>query len=166
MSAATVYLALGSNLGDRRAHLSDAIRQLGKHVNVEQPSSIYETEPAYVTDQPRFYNMVLRGTTSLSPEELLRFVKNIEQQMGRITTQRYGPRPIDIDILVYGDLQLDQPDLTIPHPLITERAFVLMPLAEIAPNLVLPGQQDTVEVLAEQVDMEGEVLNIIKDQTV
>ncbi len=161
MNGATVYLALGSNLGNRRVNLREATHHLWQHVVVERLSSIYETAPAYVTDQPRFLNMVLRGTTTLSPRELLHLAKSIEQQMGRTTIQRYGPRLIDIDILAYDNVQLHEPDLTIPHPLISERAFVLAPLAEIAPDLVLPGQAKTVQILAQQFGTEGEVLSIV-----
>ncbi len=167
MNGSTVYLALGSNLGDRRANLIDALNQLRHQVRIEQVSSIYETEPAYVTDQPRFFNMVLRGRTRLAPADLLHFAKSIERRMGRTHGQRYGPRPIDIDILTYDDLQLElaQPALTIPHPLITERAFVLEPLAEIAPDLILPGQQVSVVELAQQVDRKGEVVRRIRGLT-
>jgi 2-amino-4-hydroxy-6-hydroxymethyldihydropteridine diphosphokinase len=161
MNAAIVYLALGSNLGDRRANLLAAIDQLKQQVTVEQVSSIYETEPAYITDQPRFYNMVLRGSTHLAPDELLHFVKSIEQRMGREHGQRYGPRTIDIDILAYGILQLVQPGLIIPHPGITERAFVLTPLAEIAPDLVLPGQHASVATLAQRAGSEGQVVRMV-----
>ena len=160
MKSATVYIALGSNLGDRRANLIEAISQLRQHVHVEQTSSIYETEPAYKTDQPRFYNMVLRGTTTLAPHELLRFLKRIERRLGRAYTVRYGPRPIDLDILLYDDLQLEDPELTIPHPRIAERAFVLQPLAEIAPDLVIPGFQEPVSVLAQRAG-EGKIVRVI-----
>lgn len=163
MNGVTVYLALGSNVGNRRAHLLAAIDQLEQQVRVEQVSAIYETEPAYVTDQPRFYNTVLRGSTCLTPAELLHFAKSIEQRMGREEGQRYYPRPIDIDILAYGDLQLAQPDLIIPHPRITERAFVLVPLAEIAPDLVLPGQPDPTVTLAQRADNKGQVIRILPE---
>lgn len=155
MNGEYVYIALGSNLGDRRANLIDAISQLRQKVTVEQSSSVYETEPAYVTDQPRFYNMVLRGRTQLAPEELLRFLKSIERRMGRQRLKRYGPRPIDLDILTYGSLQFDTPDLTIPHPRIAERAFVLAPFAEIDPDLKLPGLAQSIAELWRQLDGGG-----------
>jgi GTP cyclohydrolase-4 len=160
MTATTVYIALGSNLGDRRSNLIDAISQLRQKVKVEQLSSVYETEPAYVTDQPRFLNMVLRGSTALSPQPLLHFLKTLERRLGRQPTARYGPRPIDLDILVYGEQRIDEPDLTIPHPRLTEREFVLKPLAEIAPDLVLPGQSDTVAALAGKLDGTGRVVRV------
>lgn len=156
----SVFIALGSNLGDRRANLIDAISQLRHKVAIEMLSSVYETEPAYVTDQPRFLNMALRGSTALAPGELLRFLKGIERRMGREQTQRFGPRPIDLDILLYGNLLVDEPELTIPHPRIAERAFVLRPLAEIAPDLLLPGQQLSVAALAEQVQGEGPIVRV------
>jgi GTP cyclohydrolase-4 len=155
MNGENVYIALGSNLGDRRANLIDAISQLRQKVSVEQISSVYETEPAYVTEQPRFYNMVLRGRTGLPPEELLRFLKSIERRMGRQRTLRYGPRPIDLDILAFGALQLETPDLTIPHPRIPERDFVLAPFTEIAPDLELPGAQRSIAAMYQQLAGSG-----------
>jgi 2-amino-4-hydroxy-6-hydroxymethyldihydropteridine diphosphokinase len=160
MEPVTVYLALGSNLGDRRANLVEAIRRLGESVAVTQRSSIYETEPAYVADQPPFLNMALRGVTRLGPLELLRALKGIERAMGREASLRFGPRPIDLDILTYGDLVLDEPELTVPHPRIAERAFVLAPLAEIAPQLRLPGQAATIAELAAQAQGLGAVLRV------
>lgn len=150
MNGESVYIALGSNLGDRRANLIDAISQLRQKVVVEQISSVYETEPAYVTDQPRFYNMVLAGRTQLAPEGLLRFLKSIERRMGRQRLIRYGPRPIDLDILAYGNQQIETPDLIVPHPRIAERAFVLTPLAEIAPEVKLPGLGQSIAELSQQ----------------
>ncbi len=160
MDEITVYLALGSNLGDRRNNLIDAINQLRQKVRIDRLSSVYETEPAYVTDQPPFLNMVVRGTTTLSPQELLQFLKSIERRMGRFSDVRYGPRPIDIDILLYGDVQIREPDLCIPHPRMLERAFVLIPLAEIAPDLKIPGQTATVAELAQQVQGVGKVIRV------
>jgi GTP cyclohydrolase IV len=138
VSQHVVYVGLGSNLGDRQTNLVEAVQSLRAQVHVEQLSSVYETEPAYVTDQPRFLNMAVRGATALKPEELLAFVKRIEQRMGRRQTERYGPRPIDIDILFYDDAVIKSEHLKVPHPLIAERGFVLVPLAEIAPDLVHP----------------------------
>lgn len=151
-----VFIALGSNLGDRRANLEGAIRRLRDAVAIKQLSSVYETAPAYVVEQPRFLNMVLCGTTSLAPAELLQFLKQIEQAMGREPTVRYGPRLIDLDILLYGDLRVDAPDLQIPHPRIAERLFVLVPLAEIAPELRLPGESTIIAELAAIVAGQGE----------
>ena len=131
-----VYLALGSNQGQRLEHLRAAVAALGAVVVVERSSSVYETAAAYVEDQPPFLNAVLAGDTELGPHELLAALKTIEMQMGRRAEVRFGPRPIDLDILLYADLAIATPELTIPHPRMHERAFVLRPLAELAPGLV------------------------------
>jgi 2-amino-4-hydroxy-6-hydroxymethyldihydropteridine diphosphokinase len=154
----SVYLALGTNLGDRQGNLTTALQLLREHVTIEQCSAVYETEPAYVTEQPHFLNMVVRGTTALSPHALLAFLKHLERTLGRQPGQRYGPRLIDLDILFYGEAVLNTPDLIIPHPRFAERAFVLLPLAEIAPNLVPPGSDQPIAALAEQVGMQGAVV--------
>ncbi len=135
---ANIYLALGTNLGDREGNLKQALVRLAPFVHVTRMSSIYETEPVGVREQPWFLNQVIAGTTTLSPIDLLRRVKRIEIEMGRTETIRFGPRPIDIDILLYDRLIELSPVLTIPHPRLHERAFVLVPLAEIAPDLVHP----------------------------
>lgn len=154
----TVYLALGANLGDRRANLAAALAALPPHVWVERVSHLFETEPAYVTDQPRFLNAVLRGVTGLTPVALLARLKQIEQELGRAAGPRFGPRPIDLDILLYDDLALDSPDLTIPHPRMAERPFVLVPLAQIAPDLTPPGWSAPVAALARRAPALGAVL--------
>ena len=146
----TVFLALGSNLGDRKTNLYTAIDFLRQKITIRRLSSVYETEPAYVADQPPFLNMVLHGETDLQPMELLRLAKSIEREMGRKKTVRFGPRVVDVDILLYGDERINAPLLTIPHPRMTERAFVLIPLAEIAPDLVIPGTEKPVMMLAAQ----------------
>lgn len=156
--ATTVYLALGANLGDRRATITAAIRQLAPAMLVEQVSSLYETVPAYVLDQPHFLNAVLRGYTALEPGALLTHLKQIETGLGRTATVRFGPRTIDIDILIYGDRQIATDHLTIPHPRMIERPFVLVPLAEIAPDLVPPGWRVPVKALAAAVHGHGDVL--------
>ncbi|MBP2231572.1 2-amino-4-hydroxy-6-hydroxymethyldihydropteridine diphosphokinase [Azospirillum agricola] len=140
---ATVHLALGGNIGDRAANLAAAIQHLGEAVAIDRLSAVYQTAPMYVTDQPAFLNMAVRGVTRLAPLELLRFVKRIEADLGRTGGgERFGPRPIDIDILFYGDLDGNRtmagPELEIPHPRIAERAFVLAPLADIAADLSHP----------------------------
>jgi 2-amino-4-hydroxy-6-hydroxymethyldihydropteridine diphosphokinase len=134
-----VYLGLGSNLGDRDDHLRHALAALGRSVSVDRVSSVYDTAPLLVTDQPRFRNLAVAGRTALAPLDLLQFVKRVEAGAGRAPGGvRYGPRVLDIDILFYDDLSLNTPELTIPHPRIAERAFVLAPLAEIAPELRHP----------------------------
>ncbi|MCC7046505.1 MAG: 2-amino-4-hydroxy-6-hydroxymethyldihydropteridine diphosphokinase [Alphaproteobacteria bacterium] len=133
-----IYLAFGSNLGDRVANIHRAVAMLAPEVRVELVSPLYETAPAYVTDQPRFVNGALRAETALTPRDLLKKLKDIEREVGRTPSVRYGPRLIDLDILFHGDLVQADPDLDIPHPRIAERLFVLRPLADIAPDLVHP----------------------------
>lgn len=142
-----VYLGLGSNLGDRDALLREAVERLSTAVTVTAVSSIYDTAPLLVTDQPRFHNAALAGTTPLEPLALLRAAKAVERKLGRVPSHRYGPRSIDIDLLFYDDLSLHGDDLTLPHPRIAERAFVLAPLAEIAPGRALPVLGATPEAL-------------------
>ena len=160
-SATIVYLALGSNLGDRRANLGAAVERLRERVTIEALSALYETEPAYVTDQPRFLNAALRGRTALAAHALLAFVKQIERELGRAAGQRYGPRVVDIDVLLYGEQTIDTPDLTVPHPRMAERPFVLAPLAEIAPDLVPPGWGESVGARAAAVRGHGDVIAVV-----
>jgi 2-amino-4-hydroxy-6-hydroxymethyldihydropteridine diphosphokinase len=147
-----IYLSLGSNLGDRSTNLRNAITNLDLKVQLVAQSSIYQTEPWGYSDQPSFLNQVIKGDTTLDPFDLLTFIKDIEGSMGRQETFRFGPRLIDLDILFYDDLVLDTPELTIPHPRITERAFVLIPLAEIAPDLCHPVFSKTIQQLKTSVD--------------
>lgn len=149
----TVYLALGSNLGDRRGNIAAAIQRLRDMVDIDTISSVYETEPVGYLDQPQFLNLVCEGKTWLSAQELLHYAKNIETAMGRQPTFRNGPRPIDIDILLYDDEQIEQENLIIPHPRMFERAFVLVPLAEIASTLNIGGQ--TAQERANAISQEG-----------
>ncbi len=139
VEAATVYVALGSNQGDRRTRLQEAVHLLDGCMQVARLSGVYETEPAYVTDQPPYLNMVLMGSTTLAPRALLHCLKRIEQEMGRRGGRRWGPRPIDLDILLYADRLVRDAELEIPHPRLHERPFVLQPLAELAPDLTPPG---------------------------
>ena len=135
--ATRTYLGLGSNLGNREANLDMALKLLRQRMKVVKVSSIYDTEPVGKTEQPRFLNIVCEVSTRLSPEGLLALAKGIESKMGR-HGKSGEPRTIDIDILLYGDFVINTPDLVIPHPRIEERAFVLIPLAEIAPDVVHP----------------------------
>jgi 2-amino-4-hydroxy-6-hydroxymethyldihydropteridine diphosphokinase len=136
MNPAIIYLSLGTNLGDRMANLRLALAALHPEIQVEAHSSIYETAPWGHPNQPPFLNQVVQAHTRLSPPALLSHLKMIETSLGRLPSFRYGPRLIDLDILLYGNLVLDIPMLTIPHPLMAERAFVLVPLMEIAPDLI------------------------------
>jgi 2-amino-4-hydroxy-6-hydroxymethyldihydropteridine diphosphokinase len=138
MTPTPVYLALGTNLGDRAAHLRRALVALAPTCSITTISPCYETAPAYVLDQPRFYNLVCCATTALEPLALLRELKRIEATLGRTSGPRFGPRVIDLDVLLYGDCVCDTPELTLPHPRLAERAFVLVPLAAIAPDLRHP----------------------------
>ena len=128
---------------------------MGELVEINAASSIYETQPWGVVDQPRFLNQVLKGTTSLAPMNLLYELKAIERLMGRRETVRYGPRIIDLDILLYGERIIHYNRLQVPHPRMLERAFVLVPLAETSPGIVIPGSQLPVESLLQQIDQAG-----------
>ncbi len=146
----TSYLGLGSNLGDREKNIEQAVELLSKRLTVEQVSSLYETEPMGYHAQPWFLNAACRVSTGLTPFSLLRLAKDIEAELGRSHSFRNAPRIIDIDILFCGDLVLETEGLTIPHPRITERLFVLMPLAEIAPDLIHPLEQKTIRQLLDE----------------
>jgi len=151
----TVYLGLGTNLGDRAANLAAGRAALPPAVQVAAASSIYETDPWGYTDQPPFYNQVLQAQTALAPLELLAYLKRIEKTLGREPTFRYGPRLIDLDILLYDDLRVESPQLTIPHQRLAERAFVLAPLAELAPDLAIPGIDRTVQQALQSIGTQG-----------
>jgi 2-amino-4-hydroxy-6-hydroxymethyldihydropteridine diphosphokinase len=147
---ATVYLGLGTNLGDRFANLKAAVSALSDVGKVEALSRVFETAPLYVTDQPAFLNMAARATTELSPLDLLRRLKGIEQELGRVEGLRYGPRLIDLDILLYDAAVSETAELTIPHPRLPERHFALAPLADLAAALRHPVTGRTIaEMLAE-----------------
>ncbi|MBQ8417751.1 MAG: 2-amino-4-hydroxy-6-hydroxymethyldihydropteridine diphosphokinase [Phascolarctobacterium sp.] len=135
----TVYIALGSNLGDREENLRTALKHLeAKGVRVVKVSTFIETEPYGVTDQPGFVNAVCQVATELPPLELLRLLLSIEQEMGRVRLRRWGERNIDLDLLLYEDTVLESEELTLPHPDMHNRDFVLLPLAELAPEVVHP----------------------------
>ena len=135
---AIAYLCLGSNLGNRMANLNKAVALLSQKVNIEKVSSVYETEPIGYKEQPLFLNMACQITTMLNPGELLHFAKDIEGKMGRVQSFSNSPRLIDIDILFYDREVIRTDELNIPHPRLAKRAFGLIPLAEIAPQLIHP----------------------------
>jgi 2-amino-4-hydroxy-6-hydroxymethyldihydropteridine diphosphokinase len=139
-----IYLSFGSNVGDRESHLREAISRLESAGRVVSISSLYETEPVEVVNQPWFLNCALEIETMKMPKQLMAAVLEIEREMGRQRTQSKGPRIIDLDILLFGDTVVDSPELTIPHPAMHERRFVLEPLVEIAPEARHPVLKKTV----------------------
>ena len=134
----TIYLGLGSNLGDRDANLKHALGLLAPEVTVTKVSSVLETEPMYIEDQPKFLNLVCEATTELAPLQVLHKLQAVERECGRGEYTHNKPRPIDLDLLFYGDEMVKTSELTIPHPKIAERGFVLIPMAEIAPDFLHP----------------------------
>ncbi len=153
MKEHTVYLALGSNLGDRLANLKQAIAALTPQMEVKAKSSVYETPPWGYEDQPKFLNQVIKAKTYLDPEPLLKHLKRLEVALGRQESFPNGPRLIDMDILFYDDLVLNSPALVIPHPRLHERGFVLLPLMEIAPDLIHPVNKKSVREMAAGCDV-------------
>lgn len=150
-----MYLSLGSNLNDRFANLWRAIEELQRHVTITALSPVFVTEPWGDTDQPPFLNICVAVVGNLSPHEMLHRIKEIERKMGRKATRHWGPRLIDIDILFYDKLILQDEELTIPHPHIAERAFVLAPLAVIVPDFHHPQTGLSVREMLDQVDSSG-----------
>ncbi len=143
----TVFLALGSNLGDRKANLEKALQLLGERLALERLSSLYESEPMGLKGQPLFLNAVCSVKTDVGPFQLLSLLKGVEVALGRAPSFPDAPRLIDVDILFYGNLVIETDRLVIPHPRLEERAFVLIPLAEIAPDLIHPGSGRSIKDL-------------------
>ncbi|BAL80547.1 2-amino-4-hydroxy-6-hydroxymethyldihydropteridine diphosphokinase [Caldisericum exile] len=148
-----VFIALGSNLGDREKNILDAINyMIEEGIDIIGISSIIETAPYGLTEQPSFLNCVVEGITNFSPRELLFILLDIERRLLRVRTIRWGPRTIDLDIIFYDDLIIDEPDLKIPHPDMQNRIFVLKPLSEIAPNFVHPVLRKTIKALLDELE--------------
>ncbi|HQU37641.1 MAG: Bifunctional folate synthesis protein [Anaerolineales bacterium] len=155
MDEHVVYLALGSNMGNRAANLKEAIASLAPQMEVKARSAVYETDPWGFKEQEKFLNQVVRVETYLKPEQLIKHLKRLEVALGRKESFQNGPRLIDIDILFYDDLVLYSPTLTIPHPHLHERAFVLVPLMDIASDLVHPVKKKSIRELALFADVSG-----------
>jgi len=151
----TVYLALGTNLEDRAANLKEAIASLTPQMVLKAKSHVYETPPWGYEDQPKFLNQVVMVQTYLEPEQLLKHIKRLEVALGRKASFPNGPRLIDIDILFYDDLVLNTSILTIPHPRLQERGFVLLPLMDIAPDLVHPETKKSVSEMVVSCNLAG-----------
>jgi 2-amino-4-hydroxy-6-hydroxymethyldihydropteridine diphosphokinase len=155
METHIIYLALGSNLGNRLDNLQQAVAGLPPQMDVKAKSHVYETPPWGYEDQPRFYNQVIKADTYLQPEPLLKHLKRVEVALGRQPNFRNGPRLIDIDLLFYDHLVLNTPFLTLPHPRLHERGFVLLPLMDIAPELVHPVLKKSVREMTSTTSLEG-----------
>ena len=147
---ATAFVGIGSNLGDREAHVRSALELLAaeKEIKVLAVSELRETEPVGPVEQGPFVNGAVRLATELPPRQLLERLLAIEQRLGRVRKERFGPRTIDLDLLVYGDAVVDEPGLMVPHPRLHERRFALEPLADLAPDLVVPGSGPISALLA------------------
>jgi len=146
------FIGLGSNLGDREANLRQALDHLARttDTSVVRASSLYDTEPVGVEDQPHFLNAVAQLETRLTPQQLLWNLMLIERRLGRVRSQRWGPRTLDLDLLLYEDLVIDEEDLQVPHPELTKRSFVLVPLVELEPLLLHPVTGETMLALLQQ----------------
>lgn len=149
----TVYIALGTNLGDRLANLRNARFALQPQARLIACSAVYETPPWGYLDQPKFLNQVVKAETKLEPLALLSLLKRLEIELGRLPSLRNGPRVIDLDLLFYDDLQLVLPELIIPHPHMAGRAFVLLPMCDLAPELYHPQQRQTMQEMLAECDL-------------
>lgn len=147
-----IFLALGSNMGNRLANLKAAVLNLSPQISVKKKSSVYETPPWGFVEQDAFLNQVIKAETYLEPESLLRHLKRLETALGRVPNFQNGPRLIDIDILFFDDAVIDTSPLVVPHPRLHQRAFVLVPLAEIEPDFVHPALHKPIRNLRDEVD--------------
>lgn len=153
------FIGLGSNVGDREKNLHVALEALRKIAEIKKISSLYETEPMEYKDQEWFLNMAVEITTRLKPRDLLKHLQQIEQSLGRVRELRYGPRTIDLDILLYGDIVMREKNLAIPHLRMHERAFVLVPLCEIAGNIIHPVLKKSIKEILDKI---GKVPKVYK----
>jgi 2-amino-4-hydroxy-6-hydroxymethyldihydropteridine diphosphokinase len=150
-----VWLGLGTNVGDLAANLTRALGLLGRLMGIEAVSAVYETEPFGYTDQPLFWNLALRGRTDLEPHALLALLQQCERDIGRVPTFRMGPRLIDIDLLLHDDIVMHTADLIVPHPGLEHRAFVLLPLLDLDPDLANPATGTRLDRCAAAIDASG-----------
>ncbi|MEI6127434.1 MAG: 2-amino-4-hydroxy-6-hydroxymethyldihydropteridine diphosphokinase [Pseudomonadota bacterium] len=158
MGQNTVYIGLGTNLGDRKENFLNALRHIAAYIRIVKRSSLYETEPVDNEDQGWFLNMVVQGTTALSCRALLEELLKTEKKLGRIRQIHKGPRVIDLDILLYAEEIHEENDLMVPHPEIPNRGFVLIPLNEIAPNLVHPKLKQDMRTLLAHLRQDKQVM--------
>ncbi|MGB2691444.1 MAG: 2-amino-4-hydroxy-6-hydroxymethyldihydropteridine diphosphokinase [Thermodesulfobacteriota bacterium] len=161
-----VFISIGSNLGDKIGNCRVAVEELAKFSKVNKLSSLYETEPVGKEDQPNFINTAVEIETNLSAQELLIYLKSIEEKMGRVRTEKWGPRTIDLDIIFYGELVIKNDDLAIPHPRAHLRRFVLEPICEIAPNYIHPVLNKTVGVLIKECEDNKQVIKLDEKFTI
>ena len=145
-----VYIGLGSNLGDRKKLLKEALHEIEEFASIENQSKVIETDPVGYTEQPKFLNMVAEIKTPLTPLQLIFRLQEIEHKMGRTREIKNGPRTIDLDILLFGDKVINQPNLKIPHPQMHKRKFVMIPLNEIAPNTNHPTLNQSIKELTNE----------------